>query len=392
MLERARHLPGRKGRARALPAWALRASTGAWPVLQGTAAATLAWMIAKHVALHPEPFFAPIAAMLGLNAPPSERGTNTLRMLLGVFVGIVVSELTLLSLGAGYGRMALATFVAMVVALAFGGSRIVVGHAASSAILTLATASGEYGLHRVGDAAIGAAVALGFSQVLFSPEPVRLVRRAEMVALRAIAEGLARTAEALEKDDSGLEKLALEDMRDLRDRLADLGRSEQQSPSVARYSAVWWMRRIPLVAERERAGYLDLLGTSCLMLTRTALTTVPPHRARLAATFHELNQVLGALSKNPGDRGTRQRAVSATVLVTRRFEHETAPSDSTFAAALVSLRLVLDDLLLFAGVEREAIVEASQDEAATRRRLRLSPFSRWQRHPAPLSWLRRPRH
>jgi hypothetical protein len=332
----------------------------AWPLLQGTAAATVAWIGAKHVALHSEPFFAPIAAVIGLNAPFGERGTNTLRLLLGVFVGIIVAELTLVALGAGYATFALATFVAMLVALALGGARIVIGQAASSAILTLATAHGEYGLHRLGDAMIGAAVALGFSQVLFSPEPIGLIRQAEKSALAGIAEGFARIARALESDDPPLVERALDYMRDLRDRLADLGRSRRQSPRVARHSAVWWVHRAPLLAERDRARDLDLLGTSCLMLTRTALATPPPDRARLAPTFRELGQVVAGLAKDPGDRAARQAAVDHAVLVTRRFEHEIASPD--FAAAVVSLRVVASDLLHFAD-GREQIVQASREGA-----------------------------
>jgi uncharacterized membrane protein YgaE (UPF0421/DUF939 family) len=345
-----------------MPEWR-RTARAAWPLLQGTAAATIAWIIAKHVALHPQPFFAPIAAVIGLNAPFGERGSHTLRLLLGVFVGIIVAELTLLVLGGGYGRLALATFVAMVVARALGGARIVIGQAAASAILTLATADGEYGLNRIGDALIGATIALGFSQVLFSPEPVGLVRRAEENALAAIAEGFARTARALESDDPALVERALDYMRDVRDRLADLARSRRQSPRVARHSAVWWGRRAPLLAEDERAGHLDLLGTSCLMLTRTALVTLPPDRARLAATLRELGRVFADLAKNPGDRATRQAAADQAVLVTHRFEHDDAPPGSGFAAAAVSLRLVAADVLLFAGVAPDQIVPASHEGA-----------------------------
>jgi hypothetical protein len=347
-----------------MPGW--RRTAGAvWPLLQGTAAATVAWITAKHVALHPEPFFAPIAAVIGLNAPFGERGSNTLRLLLGVFVGIIVAELTLLVLGAGYGRLALATFLAMVVARALGGARIVIAQAAASAILTLATADGEYGLNRIGDALIGATIALGFSQVLFSPEPVGLVRRAEENALAAIAEGVARTARALEGDDPALVERALDYMRDVRDRLADLARSRRQGPRVARHSAVWWGRRTPLVAEGGRADHLDLLGTSCLMLTRTALVTPPPDRARLASTFRELGDVFAELAKDPGDRATRQAAAEQAVLVKRRFEHENAPPGSALGAAVVSLQLVAADLLLFAGVAREQIVQASREAEPT---------------------------
>jgi uncharacterized membrane protein YgaE (UPF0421/DUF939 family) len=37
-------------------------------VVQGTAAATAAWLIATRLVDHEEPFFAPIAAVIALNA------------------------------------------------------------------------------------------------------------------------------------------------------------------------------------------------------------------------------------------------------------------------------------------------------------------------------------
>lgn len=60
--------------------------------MQGTAAATAAWLIATHVIDHHEPFFAPIAAVIALNAPLGERGLNALRLPAGVVVGIAAGE------------------------------------------------------------------------------------------------------------------------------------------------------------------------------------------------------------------------------------------------------------------------------------------------------------
>src|SRR5438128_767662 len=78
-------------------------------LLQATVAATTAWMVAKHVVHHHQPFFAPIAAAVALNASVGERGLNAVRMLLGVFLGIAVGELAILGFGGGYGTLALAT-------------------------------------------------------------------------------------------------------------------------------------------------------------------------------------------------------------------------------------------------------------------------------------------
>jgi uncharacterized membrane protein YgaE (UPF0421/DUF939 family) len=107
-----------------------------WLVLQGTAAATTAWVIAEHVVGNHAPFFAPNAAVVGLNASLGERGRNAARLLLGVVVGIVAGEITVAALGGGYGSLALAVFAATAAARALGGARIVIAQAAAGAILT----------------------------------------------------------------------------------------------------------------------------------------------------------------------------------------------------------------------------------------------------------------
>ena len=45
-----------------------RVAANAWPLLQSTAAATAAWWLARWLNNHPDPFFAPIAAVVALNA------------------------------------------------------------------------------------------------------------------------------------------------------------------------------------------------------------------------------------------------------------------------------------------------------------------------------------
>jgi hypothetical protein len=81
-----------------------RTAADAWPLLQGTAAATTAWAIAKYVLDHQQPFFAPIAALVALNTSLGERGLNAVRLLQGVILGIVVGEVTLAALAAATPR------------------------------------------------------------------------------------------------------------------------------------------------------------------------------------------------------------------------------------------------------------------------------------------------
>jgi uncharacterized membrane protein YgaE (UPF0421/DUF939 family) len=323
----------------------------AWPLLQGTAAATTAWIIAKHVVDHHEPFFAPIAAVVALNTVRGERGRNALRLLLGVVLGIAAGELTVAALGGGYGRLALATFVAMAVARALDGARIVIAQAGASAILTVAVANGEAGTQRLVDALIGAGVALVFSQLLFSPEPVSLVRRAEVAALARMAKGLELTARALSSHDDTLAEQAMRELRDLRDPLAELARTRRASTRIVRHTLVWQARRTAVVRENESAEQLDLLGSSCLLLARTVTATSPPEQRSLAPSVHEVAGALAALARRPGDRPTRQRAADCALAVATEITGRRVPPEWALAAAITSLRMVTADIMLFAGVD-----------------------------------------
>jgi hypothetical protein len=337
-----------------------RLPSDTWLVLQGALAATAAWMLALHVAGNPDPFFAPIAAVVGLNASVGERGRNALRLLLGVVVGVVAGELTVAAVGGGYGSLALAVFAATAVARAFSGVRIVIAQAAAAAILTVAVANGEAGTERLVDALIGVGVALLFTQVLFSPEPLALLRRAEAAALEDMAEGLELTSQALQSDDDDLAERAMSHLRTLRDRLGELGRTRAASSRVARRSAVWRSQIAPVVSETEDAGRLDLLGGSCLTITRTAIGADPACRRWLAPRVRELAHAIGDLAGAPGDRATRQEAADRALDVARRLAVGDRPSEPQAVAAIVALQTGASDLMVFAGVD------AAEAEAAVR--------------------------
>lgn len=306
-----------------------------WPLVQATAGATVAWLIATHVIHHREPFFAPISAVVSLNASLGERGLNALRLLQGVVLGIAVAEFTLLVLGGGYGSLALATFGALVVARALGGARIVLAQSAISAILTIAIANGEVGYQRLTDALIGAGVALAFSQL---------------------------PAQALDGDEALAER-AIESQRKLRDHLSELARTRRASARVARHSVAWRGQIAPLVRESEDAGHLDLLGGSCLLLTRTALEADEDDQLLLAPCVRALSTTLANLAVQPGERATRQGAVERSLEILRAMRSARAKPDPQLAAALTAARLAVRDLMLFAGVDPDEARAATCDVA-----------------------------
>ncbi|MGW0229585.1 FUSC family protein [Actinopolymorpha singaporensis] len=337
--------------ARALGDAALRRlRDSAWPVLQQAAAAIAAWVIARNVVEHRQPFFAPIAAVVALNASGGERGSNAVRLLLGVVAGIVVAELTMAVLGGGYLALAVAVLVAMLLAVVLGGQRLVIAQAAAGAILTVAIANGEVGFQRLTDALIGAGVALVISQLLFPTEPVGLLRRAEAGALKDMAAELGLSARWLESGGEVLAGSPMDRSRQVLDRLADLARIRENSRRVARRSTTRWGSTGPVIRECENAGRLDVLGADCLTLTRMAGITSCDQRRRLGPVMRELAGVLAALATDLGDRLARQHAADRALAVARALGSHQPDGDTgvwEVAAAFAT------DIVIFAGVDPE---------------------------------------
>jgi hypothetical protein len=279
----------------------------------------------------------------------------------GVLLGIIVGEATLATLGSGSGSMAVGIFVATALARAFGGTRIVIAQAAVSAILTVALADAEAGVERLTDALIGAGVALVFSQLLFSPEPLGMLRRAEAAALERMARGLALTARALVQGDDELAEQAIATLRELPDEVAELRRARRASSRVARRTLVWRGHTALVVSESENADHLDLLGSSCLILARVAPSLTPSERQGLEPRVRDLSEVLAVLALELGDRETRQRATDRALEIANATSGADAPAGSTLGVAITSVRIVAADVMVFAGIDLDDAVRAVRE-------------------------------
>lgn len=77
---------------------------------------------------------------------------------------------------------------------------------------------------------------VGFSQLLFVPEPLRLLRRAECAVLSSLADGLWLTADALEHKNHHLADQATGQLRALPDNLVTLNTVRTASGRIVRHS------------------------------------------------------------------------------------------------------------------------------------------------------------
>lgn len=360
MLNRLVHTAG-QGAARKVSTVLKRLRDNMWLVLQCAVAATVAWIVAGSLIQDHSPFFAPIAAVIALNTVGGERGSNAVRMLVGVVIGILVGELSMALTGSGYGTMVVAIAVAMMIGVTLGATRLVLAQAAAGAILTLAFADGQIGMSRLTDALIGAGVALVMSQLLFPSRPAARLRRIETEALQEIVRLLNAMGRALQEDEdpslSTVNRLSA-----LSRPMADLSRAQENSHRSMRWSSARWASPEPLAYEDEKVDRLIILSESCLALARTTAAMGKSERRRIASVVWEMAAVLDVLAGDLGDREARQRAVTLALDAAQPFSDGTA-DDPVTASAHLSVQMVATDIMLFAGVdEPESVAQALSGE------------------------------
>jgi uncharacterized membrane protein YgaE (UPF0421/DUF939 family) len=246
-----------------------------WPmVVEGTLAASVAWVIATRVIGHPQPFFAPAAALIVLGQARGQRGVRALEVVLGVAAGVLVADVAAGSLGR---HTTLTVFVivavTLVTAVAIGASTVLLVQAAVSAlyVAVIAPTSSQMVPFRFVDALVGGGVALVVTQVVRPRNPlVPLVARVHDVVGR-VAAVLEATADALAAKDPQAAREALTEARGadaLVDRLAE-------SASAAR--EVLWTdlhrrRRLARVGRVEDVlVQVDLVVRTVRVLARAAV-------------------------------------------------------------------------------------------------------------------------
>ncbi|MGA5069293.1 FUSC family protein [Streptomyces exfoliatus] len=327
-------------------------------MVQQAVACGLSWWVARILFDHHVPLFAPIATLVALNTQLGGRGTNAVRVVLGVVCGVLIGQAAYMTLGHTAGAVAVgcAVLLALLVALVLDGERVTMAQAGVSAVI--AVASGQLaGIERIGDVLVGAAVALLFSQLLFPVHPLKLLRRAETAALQGLARLLRLGSTAHGSDPE--EVLPLES-RTLYQLLHDVDQARTDMVSVARRTPRWRLHRGSVQAMSTAALRLGMLGNSCLLLARLAAETGPESEGPLDAAIDELADVLTAYATAAPDAPSRRQCVRSALAVAARLPAGTETRNET---ARLAMELAVHDLLVVAGVSQKDAERAVRQRA-----------------------------
>ncbi|MCW2721614.1 MAG: hypothetical protein JWR81_5436 [Pseudonocardia sp.] len=341
-----------------------RVALSALPIAQCAVAAGIAWFVAKDLVGHPQPFFAPVAAVISLGVSLTSRLRRAAELAVGVSVGILVGDLLIAQIGSGAWQIALVVALALVVAVFADGAALLVAQAGSSAVLvaTLLPPGGSGGFGRWIDALIGGGVGLLVAAVLPS-DPVGPVRREARTLLDELAAVLARTADALRERDAGIAGEALQRARasqPLIDRLRAALRGGQELATV---SPLVRRRRRLLSRFAELAERSDYAMRNARVLARrvyTALTDGEPVTPELADALNGLSVAVRTLTAQLDREGDLERAREPVLDVVR---HAMATADGRTHSApetvmVAQLRSIALDLLQATGLPRAEALAA----------------------------------
>jgi uncharacterized membrane protein YgaE (UPF0421/DUF939 family) len=223
----------RRGRA-SLRGRVARLRQRSFLLAQVSVAAALAFFVAHDLLGHPRPFFAPIAAIIGLGMSYAQRPRRVAEVTAGVAVGVLVGDLLVQVIGTGTWQVLLVVGLAMSVAVLLDAGALIVTQAGvQSVIVTTLLPDPAAGLSRWVDAVVGGGVALLAAMIV----PVTPLRRPRHQAARVLDElaGLLDEAARCARDgDVARASATLDRARDTDTVLSDLRAAAREGLSVSR--------------------------------------------------------------------------------------------------------------------------------------------------------------
>lgn len=332
------------------------------PIVQCAVAAGLAWFLARHVVGHPQPFFAPIAAVISLGVGLGQRSRRALELVVGVSVGIGVGDILISIIGTGPWQIALVVALAMSTAVLLDSGSVIVLQAASSSVLvaTLLPPASAGGLTRMLDAGIGGLV--GFVVAALLPaNPLSVAHRNGRVVLGELADALRGVAGAVSKQDVEAAVDVLAKARKSHRSVEEFRSALEAGREIARFAPIRWRRRRELEHYEIAADPVDRALRNTRVLARRALTALRDHEPVPRPLPAILEQLAGAvtllrdeLASGVDPAQTRELARGAAEEATVEMFSE---GDFSMQVVVLQVRSIAVDLLQASGLSR---IEANE--------------------------------
>ena len=331
-----------------------RLRSKSWQVGQCAVAAGLAWLVAADLLGHETPFFAPIAAVVGLGTSYGQRFRRVAEVTLGVAIGVLLGDLLTHWLGSGAWQVGLVVGLGMTAALLLDAGAIFVTQAAVQGIVvtTLVPDPGQ-GFTRWTDALIGGAVALVAAAVV-PGAPLRRPREQAAVVVAKISTLLRTSADSVEDGDTDRAMATLADARATDGLVTELRAAAGEGLSVVASSPFRWRHRSGLRRLTDLVEPLDLaLRNTRVLVRRVAVANYrgEPIPTEYAGFMRELAEVTDRMAGEL--RADRMASSARQPLAELGRRSSELPHTSALSAEVVlaQLRSLLADLLAVTGLD-----------------------------------------
>jgi uncharacterized membrane protein YgaE (UPF0421/DUF939 family) len=350
----------RRGRM-SVRARARRLNARSWHIGQCAVAASVAWLLARHLLDHPAPFFAPVAAIVSLGTSYGQRLRRVAEVTAGVALGVGIGDLFVRWAGTGWWQIALVVALAMSSAVLLDAGALIVTQAGvQSVVVTTLLPNPHAGLSRWLDAVVGGVVAL-VAAAIVPRAPLRRPRQEAADVIKVLADLLREAARSARDGDEERAVATLTRARDEDSSLADLraaaaeGLDIVQSTPFRRRSDEDVRLMADLVVPLDRAlTNARVLVRRCVQLARTG-SPLPPEYAALVEQLADAVDEIGAelrIARTPiVARGALVAVGVATAAVPRS-------SNLSVEVVLAQVRSIVVDLLQAIGLDQDAALDA----------------------------------
>ncbi len=341
-----------------------------WHIAQCAVAAAVAWGVARLALGHPQPFFAPVAAIVSLGLSYRQRLQRVAQVTAGVALGVLIGDLFVHVFGTGPVQVLVVVTVAMTLAVLLDAGPLLVTQAGvQSAIVATLAPSPVAGLGRWLDAVIGGLVALVAAAVV-PGSPLRRPRQEAASLLHDFAGWCRDAARAVTTADSELAYTTLDRARSSEQQLDDVRDAASDGLSIARSSP--WRRghRSDLLSIAALAVHLDRAIRNGRVLLRRVTVVVrrgEPLDDAVLALLAGLAQAADALADEISERSDPERSRALLREVAAASGRVPVGASLSSDVVLAQVRSTVVDLLQLTGLEGDearALVPPAGDEPA----------------------------
>jgi uncharacterized membrane protein YgaE (UPF0421/DUF939 family) len=301
--------------------------------VKGAIAAVVAWVLAKYAVGQPDPYFAPLAALLGVYPTVARSLRESLQYIAGFLLGAALAVPVGLLLGPDTAGIAVTVLAGLLIASwrRLGNQSAQVTFTALFALLLGGHQPLHYLTHRMSEAAIGVITGLVVNIVVFPPLQLRPAEHAVRQWGSQIADALDVVADAMTDPGHGSQQWPQHD-----DRLSASAQQARAAVQRARESLRWnprasVSRHVPR-PDTATLSALEELTTRTRAVARSLPDTTTEHtQSQLPASFGKqyarLLHMLADAVRRLADQ--REHALSRQELAAlsegqRQIEHQAA--------------------------------------------------------------------